>query len=122
MVRAETDLFVSGLAQDRTGGGVGGSRADEGSGPPESGAPLEERRVRRVGDGAGCAGAPHAVRTRPPRASSVHGWAGRASMLRLGLPGGADEGGAAVYDQELAGDVAGVAGEEEAGGLADVPA
>src|SRR5678809_541910 len=89
MVRAETDLFVSGLAQDRTGGG---------------------------------AGAPHAHRTRPPRASSVHGWAGRASMLRLGRPGGADQGGAAVYDQELAGDVAGVAGGGGAGGLAGGPA
>jgi len=52
---------MNGLEGDRPGGAGGGSRADERSGPPESGAPLEERRVRRVGDGAGCAGPPPAT-------------------------------------------------------------
>src|SRR6266481_5820336 len=62
------------IDRDRTGGAAGGSRATERSGPPESGAALEERRVRRVGDGAGRAGAARGDRTRPPHAWFVHKW------------------------------------------------
>ena len=52
---------------------AGGCRGAERSGPPEPGTPLEERRVRRVGDGAGPVGAARGDRTRPPHALSVHG-------------------------------------------------
>ena len=54
----------------RVTGGV--ALPDERSGPPESGAPLEERRIRRVGDGAGRPGGVRGDRTRPTRALSDH--------------------------------------------------
>jgi len=41
---------MNGFDPDRTGGGADALRVTERSGPPESGAPLEERRIRRVGD------------------------------------------------------------------------
>src|SRR6185437_12962 len=41
------------------------------SGPPESGTPLEERRIRRAGDGAVNRQPPPVDRTRPPRAKSA---------------------------------------------------
>src|SRR6266705_2489739 len=57
--------------------------AAERSGPPESGAPLEERRVRRVGDGAGGGESPTAPGpVRPVRCPFVNS----AGAERLGDP------------------------------------
>src|SRR5258708_4924812 len=76
-------IHEAAIDRDRTGGAAGGSRATERSGPPESGASLEERRVRRVGDGAGRAGAARGARTRPPPAWVLHGWCG---LLKRACP------------------------------------
>ena len=66
--QAQVHGRAASLDGDRVGGAGGCVPADERSGPPESGAPLAERRFRRVGDGAGRRDAPPGDRTHPPRA------------------------------------------------------
>src|SRR6266852_6120311 len=98
------------LDRDRTGGAAGGSRATERSGPPESGASLEERRVRRVGDGAGRAGAARGARTRPPPAWFVHEWRALRNRAAPAGLGGANLGllveHAVLHDREQLGRIA----------------
>jgi len=48
--------FMNGLDRDRTGGVVGGSRASGAAWAPRVRCAARRGRVRRVGDGAGCAG------------------------------------------------------------------
>src|SRR6185295_14265267 len=99
MIRAPLNTRVSELAMDvgvllegdrvgmtghRVGGAGGRVPAGERSGPPESGPPLEERRIRRVGDGAARRQAPPGDRTHPPRAESMPA-EGRATQSELDL-------------------------------------
>src|SRR5216683_4709240 len=111
-------IHEAAIDRDRTGGAAGGSRATERSGPPESGASLEERRVRRVGDGAGRAGAARGARTRPPHATwtglphglFAHKWCGLRDGPAPARLRGADLGllveDAVLHDREQLGGIA----------------